>query len=358
MFCQQATVLTISQRHTVRLNNIELNPTTEDLYNFIGDCPNVKVLVIGDLMLDRYLWGKVERISPEAPVPIVDIDHEENRLGGAANVALNIHALGATPVLCGVVGVDRDGAIFRRMAKEKGFNTGHIVISETRRTTVKVRIIGNNQQVMRVDREDRHYLDANDRALLLETLKKAIPEVDVIIFEDYDKGLLDTTIIQHIIHHAGQHKVPITVDPKFRQFLDYKHCTLFKPNLKELNEGLNLRLSKRNISDIIDAIHQLRNRMPHSHTLITLSEAGMLYVDETGNNLHVEAHYRDIVDVSGAGDTVISVISLALALGVSLFKATHFANLAGGLVCEEVGVVPLNPNKLALEAQKIWVIEK
>ncbi len=305
-------------------------------------------------MLDRYLWGKVERISPEAPVPVVDIDVEENRLGGAANVALNIYALGATPILCGILGADRDGVIFRQIAGEKGFKTAYLVVSESRRTTVKVRVIGNNQQVMRVDREDRYHLDQEDHRQVLGAAMNALDEVDVVIFEDYDKGLLDEQIIQAIIKEANQRNIPVTVDPKFRQFWSYKGCTLFKPNMKELNEGLNLRLGKRDIPAILYAIQQLRDKMPHMHTLITLSEAGMLFVDQQAKYLHATAHYRDIIDVSGAGDTVISVISLALAAGVSLSEATHYANLAGGLVCEEVGVVSIDPDKILAEATKLW----
>ena len=323
------------------------------IQEFLQKVVGLKVLVVGDLMVDRYLWGEVERISPEAPVPVVDIFKEENRLGGAANVALNVFSLGAKPALCGVVGKDKDGEHLIKLAKEKGFDTRMIWSSDQRRTTVKVRVIGNQQQVLRVDKEDRFYLEDAERESFIQHIIPWITEYDVVIFEDYDKGLLHPQFIWPIIEKGREHKIPITVDPKFRHFWDYANCTLFKPNMKELNEGLGKRINKKDITGITDAVASLRKRMPHAQSLITLSEEGVLLIDEDLKAHHVPAHYRDIVDVSGAGDTVISVMSLAIAAGLSAAEAAALANLAGGLVCEEVGVVPISKAKLEHEAQKL-----
>ncbi len=313
---------------------------------FFDKCKSLRVLVVGDLMVDRYLWGKVSRISPEAPVPIVDINQEENRLGGAANVALNVHAMGAQPILCGLVGADRDGVIFRHLAEELAFDSDLILPSEKRRTTVKVRVIGNQQQVLRVDREDTFPLLELEQQALLPLLIQKIPESDLIILEDYDKGLFSPNFIRQIVQQAQQQQVPIFVDPKFRNFLSYEGVTLFKPNLKELNGGLKLQLAKKDHQAIGDAILSLRKQMSHHLSLITLSEEGMILIDEKEAFHHFPAHYRDIVDVSGAGDTVITVASLALAAGLDPTESIILANLAGGLVCEEVGVVPINVERL------------
>lgn len=304
------------------------------------------MLVVGDLMLDRYLWGKVERISPEAPVPIVDIAREESRPGGAANVALNLHALGTQVVMCGLVGVDTAGAELIGHAKTQGFDASTVVQSASRKTTVKVRIMGNQQQVLRVDREDRFQLNEEESAKLLAGFLTQLPTCHALILQDYDKGLLHPELIDRMIQAAESHNIPVIVDPKFRNFFAYKGCTLFKPNLKELSEGLGQRLDTQDLAGISAAIHRLRERMPHKMTLVTLSENGMLLIDEAGEAHHVPAHYRDIVDVSGAGDTVVSVAALCLAAGLSPVSAVEYANLAGGLVCEEVGVVPIDPEKL------------
>lgn len=321
----------------------------QSIEDFFEACKSLKVLVVGDLMVDRYLWGKVSRISPEAPVPIVDIHQEENRLGGAANVALNVRAMGATPVLGGIVGADRDGVICRQLANDLDFPTDLIIPSETRRTTVKVRVIGNQQQVLRVDREDTFPLTDDEENLLLPALLQTLPSCDLIILEDYDKGLFSPSFIAALVEKSEQHHVPIFVDPKFRNFHSYSGVHLFKPNLKELNEGLKIQLTNKDYQAIRDAVLALRTDMPHAFSLITLSENGILLVDDQGTWHHFSAHYRDIVDVSGAGDTVITVASLAMASGLSPLLATQLANLAGGLVCEEVGVVPVDVQRLKQE---------
>ena len=325
----------------------------KSIEDFFEACKSLKVLVVGDLMVDRYLWGKVSRISPEAPVPIVDIYQEENRLGGAANVALNVRAMGATPILGGLVGADRDGVVCRQLAKDLAFQTDLIIPSESRRTTVKVRVIGNQQQVLRVDREDTFSLTDQEEEALLPALLQKISSCDLIILEDYDKGLFSPSFIKSLVGEAKKNHIPIFVDPKFRNFLSYSGVHLFKPNLKELNEGLKIQVANTEYEAIRDAVLALRAEMPHSFSLITLSENGILLVDEQGEWHQFPAHYRDIIDVSGAGDTVITVASLAMAAGLSPLLATQLANLAGGLVCEEVGVVPVDVQRLKQEVSLV-----
>lgn len=302
-------------------------------------------------MLDRYLWGKVKRISPEAPVPIVDIFDEENRLGGAANVALNLHALGAQPILCGYVGEDESGAELIRLVHRHGFPTELVHLSKERRTSVKVRIIGNQQQVLRVDKEDRKNLSPTEFEELKEKVSSHVSKVDVILLQDYDKGLLSPKLVSWIMKEAQEAQIPVAVDPKFDHFMDFEQCTLFKPNLKELNQGLNLRLQGDQLTEIEAAMLELRKRMPHQNSLITLGSQGMLLLEQGKEAQHFPAHKRAVADVSGAGDTVISVVALGLACGIPLQDAVYFANLAGGLVCEEVGVVAIDPEKLKRAAE-------
>lgn len=321
----------------------------QDIQQLINRSQHLRVLVVGDLMLDRYLWGKVERISPEAPVPVVDVYHEENRLGGAANVALNLHSLGAVPVLCGITGEDSDGAEFRQLVETEGFPSSLIQATNQRRTTAKIRVLGNHQQVIRVDREDRQEISSSMTETLLKKTLKQMPDFDAVIIQDYDKGVISERLAHSVIDAANRQGIPVMVDPKFKNFFSFRGCYLFKPNLKELNEGMGERLGKNDLAAITATVSNLRQRMPHAHTLVTLSENGMLWVDEKGKGHHIGAKVRNITDVSGAGDTVISVAALAIAAGFSPLESGHLANIAGGLVCEEVGVVPIRKDALLAE---------
>lgn len=314
--------------------------------DFLSQVANRTILVVGDLMLDRYLFGDVSRISPEAPVPVVDVTGEEARFGGAANVVLNLHSMGATPLMCGLIGQDPAGEQFIHISRESGLETEGLMISEHRRTTVKTRVIGSHQQMLRIDREDRFSLHPDERAQVLATVSALLPRADVLIFEDYNKGLLDAALIEAITALCQEQNVPIVVDPKFHNFLAFKGCDVFKPNLKELNEALGLSLKKHELTAIADAAMLLRERMPHNHTLITLSENGMLLIDKAGNYHHLPAHPRSIADVSGAGDTVVAMMALGIACGLPYPRAAFYANLAGGLVCEHIGVVPIRPEWL------------
>jgi rfaE bifunctional protein kinase chain/domain len=326
----------------------------------------LRILVVGDLMLDRYLWGRVSRISPEAPVPVVDVVHEDARLGGAANVALNLRALGASVTLCGSIGTDANGVLFASILAEQGLSAEGLIRLDTRPTTTKTRILGGSQQMLRVDRELSAPLPPAEAQAVLQRLEQLLAPsaaggaapYDAIVFEDYDKGLLAPELIAAVIGapavRAGQ--IPVLVDPKFRNFFAYAGCTVFKPNVKELGEALGQPLDRADVGGLKAAVSSLRQRMPHALTLLTLSERGVLLADAAGGYHHLPAHVRQIVDVSGAGDTVVSVMAVALAAGLAPPAAAALANLAGGLVCESVGVVPISAERLAAEAQAEGVL--
>jgi rfaE bifunctional protein kinase chain/domain len=309
------------------------------------------VLVVGDVMLDSYLWGKSTRLSPEAPVPIVNVVRKEKRLGGAANVALNVQALGATPLLCSVIGDDQDGADLLRLMEEQQLPTAGIIKSADRITTVKERIMAGGQQLLRIDAEIETELLEHESAYLVQQYSKLLPLADVVIFEDYDKGVLTAGNIADMLELALQHDIPTVVDPKKKNFLSYVGCTLFKPNLKELKEGLKVDFADANHEEFERAATTLQKKLNTQTVLITLSERGVFYLSGPIKS-YIEAHYRTISDVSGAGDTVISIAALCLALELPVAFAAGLSNLGGGLVCEQVGVVPINRTKLLTEAQQ------
>ncbi len=324
------------------------------------DFNNQNVLIIGDVMVDAYLWGSVERISPEAPVPIVAVSKREERLGGAANVALNIKSLGANPILCSVIGNDEKGKTFIQLLKKLEMDTIGIVKSKDRITTTKFRIIGNKNHMLRVDEEDSSDLSLEDVDEVIKNLKAIIKsmKIDVIIIQDYDKGILTSKLIPRIIQLASDNQIPISVDPKRKNFRLYKNITLFKPNLKELKEGTKTDFNHQDIREMNQVILKLQDTQNIKNALITLSEDGIYISSKSGKQrfIHsIPAHRRAISDVSGAGDTVISVASLCLALNCSPFEIASISNLAGGLVCEEVGVVPVNKEKLLKEISKLSI---
>lgn len=317
---------------------------------------DLKVLVLGDVMIDAYLWGKVNRISPEAPVPIVAANRKENRLGGAANVALNIKALGAEPYLCAVVGKDDDASIFSTLMHEADMRTDLIFRFE-RPTTVKTRIIGNNAQMLRVDKEVDHYPTAAEIAKMTESVLAILPEVDVVIFEDYDKGGLSPDFIRSVIQKAQKQAIPVMVDPKKRQFNAYQGADWFKPNMKELLEGLQLPLTgQEEAAEFFPYIQTFLKEQSIKNLLLTRSELGVMWAAASGFH-SIPAHIRKIYDVSGAGDTVVSVAALCVAVGLSPYATAEVANLAGGLVCEKVGVVPIDRDRLMNEIKSLKVFE-
>ena len=312
---------------------------------------NLNVLVIGDVMMDAYTWGNVSRISPEAPVPIVSITKKENRLGGAANVALNVQAMGANPILCSVIGDDATGKVFLELLKKQKLSAKGILKDKQRITTVKTRVIAGNHQMLRVDEEIETDLHLQINTALVKQIKAlAINEkADVIVFEDYDKGCITPELITEIISFAKAKNIPTVVDPKKKNFLTYSGVTLFKPNLKELKEGLKTDFNTNDFAALEKAAAQFIKKQKIETLLITLSEKG-IYTHSTKIKKLIPAHIRNISDVSGAGDTVVSVAALCLALNLSPVLTATLANLAGGLVCEKVGVVPINKKQLLQEA--------
>lgn len=318
------------------------------------DFSGSKVLIIGDVMIDSYVWGNVSRISPEAPVPIVNVERREIRLGGAGNVALNIKALGAEPILCAVAGNDDESRnLLYLLAKRKMSNEGIVSIPD-RLTTVKHRILAGSQQMMRIDTENNAVIDAIQQEKLLAFITKEIEKCDVVIFEDYDKGVLSSSLIESIIDLANKFGVPTVVDPKKRNFLSYTDATLFKPNLKELKEGLKLEFDNNDIKAVEKSLLSLSEVMPVNSAMVTLSENGVL-ISDFKNSHHIKAHRREIADVSGAGDTVISIAALCLAKGLPLEKVAAISNLGGGLVCEYLGVVPIDLKQLMSEVNRLGI---
>lgn len=301
----------------------------------------LKVLVVGDVMIDAYYFGKVERISPEAPVPVVAVENKEIRLGGAANVAMNLVALGAKPVVCSVIGTDKDGDDLIELFQQHGVGTSGIFRSKERATTVKLRVISQATQMLRIDTEDTKPINDFESFELVERIHQLLIDADVVIFEDYDKGVLTADNIARITKDAHNRGIPVVVDPKKRNFNNYTHADLFKPNLKELKEGLKVDFDADDKDALEAAVKTLMENLQLKHAMITMSERGVMITN--GKDFHyVPAHFRKIADVSGAGDTVISVAALCFALKMDLKTAAQMANLAGGLVCEEVGVVPIN----------------
>lgn len=314
---------------------------------------DIRVLIVGDVMIDEYVWGNATRISPEAPVPVVNVEKTEIRLGGAANVALNVKSLGATPVLCGFVGNDYYGTLFYELLQKENLIQDGIFTVENRKTTVKTRIIAHHQHLLRVDAEQTDTVPYFAHEQMYEYIRSNTHSIDVVVFEDYDKGALDVHFIQSIIQLAKKHNIPVVVDPKFRNFTAYKECTLFKPNLKELKEGLHLNVNPQDLTQLQQAIHKVQEILSCQNVMITLSEYGVA-IGNQKEFFHIPAHIRKIADVSGAGDTVVSVVALCMALKLPLQQVAELSNLAGGLVCEEVGVVPVNAEKLKIESKKLF----
>ncbi len=305
---------------------------------------NRRILVIGDLMIDRYLWGGVSRISPEAPVPIINIEDEEVRFGGAANVANNIIGLNAEPILVGTVGDDAWGTFFQERLSAKNLSGKGLIIDPTRPTSTKTRIIGNNQHIARVDREKIQPVDRNVQNKAIRFVEQIIDSVDAILLQDYNKGMLVPELTEQIIALANRYGKMITVDPKFDNFLEFKNVTVFKPNKKETEEALAMRLET--IENIEDAGKELLERLNAKSILITLGSKGMALFEKNKKPLFSGTRARKVADVSGAGDTVIATLTVALAAGASIAEAVTLANFAAGVVCEEVGVVPIDRERL------------
>jgi rfaE bifunctional protein kinase chain/domain len=301
-------------------------------------------------MLDVYLWGKVERISPEAPVPVVAVENKEERPGGAANVALNVKELGAIPILCSVIGKDESGKSLLHLLKKSKMRSNGVVISSKRITSVKTRVLSKSHQLIRYDSEIISDLNEEDEKKLLTSIKSIITreKPDALIFEDYNKGVITASAIQKIIAWCCEKGILTAVDPKKKNFFAYKNADVFKPNLREVREAFNEEIRSVN-EEVLNTIHEeLRKNLQHKITLITLSEKG-IYFNDGKNSGIMPAREHDVSDVSGAGDTVIATAVLALAAGMPLKEVVTLANVAGGLVCEHVGVVPVTKEMLRQE---------
>lgn len=328
----------------------------DSLQTLFENFNQLRVLIIGDVMVDAYVWGRSTRLSPEAPVPIVHVARTEQRLGGAANVALNVQALGATPLLCAVIGTDAGGDQLLQLLRERHLSAAGIIRSAHRPTTVKQRILAHGQQLLRIDSEVETDVNAHESAQMLAAYNDLLARADVVVFEDYDKGVLNEAIITECIARARQRGVPTVVDPKKKNFLAYRHCTLFKPNLKELREGLKLDFGDPDTDrpGFEAAVAKLREVLEPETVLVTLSEYG-IFAQQDGQKTYWPAHLRTISDVSGAGDTVISIAALCVALGCPASFTAALANLGGGLVCEQVGVVPVEKQLLLAEAEEAGI---
>lgn len=327
---------------------------TEAIQDLFSKFDSLHVVVVGDVMLDKYWWGDIERISPEAPVPIVALHHEESRLGGAANVALNLKALGAKVSIASVIGDDANGALLTSLCADQGMDTSLLMKSKQRPTTSKIRVMSKNQHVLRLDDEITSELFVEEEHpfidVVLRFLQREKPQV--LIFEDYNKGVLKENVIQRITQHCKEIGIVTAVDPKKNNFLAYKDVDIFKPNLKEVREGLHMAIAhvdEQNLAIVHDTLH---DALRHSTTFITLSEKGVYY-NNGQNKALLPCHRRNIADVSGAGDTVIATAALVYALTKDPALMAAISNIAGGIVCEEVGVVPIDKASLLKECIRL-----
>ncbi|CAN5147943.1 D-glycero-beta-D-manno-heptose-7-phosphate kinase [soil metagenome] len=321
-----------------------------DINDLFKKMAGLKVAVIGDVMLDTYWWGHVERISPEAPVPVVAVDKKEERIGGAGNVALNVAAMGAQTLLLSVIGNDEDGIFLRKTLKENGISDESLNISNHRITTNKIRIISRNQQMLRLDAEKVNDLTFDDEKDFNEIIKNVLITMhpDVVILQDYNKGVLTENVIVYVLQLCKELNIISAVDPKRKNFFAYKNATLFKPNLKEVKENLNLLSVEINTNGLSQIHKQLKEKLNNEISLITLSDNGVFYQDQNSSTI-LPAHIRNVADVSGAGDTVIAVAALAYAASRDMKIAANMANIAGGLVCEQVGTAVINKERLMQE---------
>ncbi|HSL89239.1 MAG TPA: D-glycero-beta-D-manno-heptose-7-phosphate kinase [Ignavibacteriaceae bacterium] len=303
-----------------------------------------RIAIIGDMMLDIYYRGEVKRISPEAPVPIVEVENEFFRFGGAANCALNILSLGGIPEPIGVIGYDSFGTIFTSLLSELHISSKGILVDENRPTTAKTRVIADKQHVVRIDKESKQNLNSDLSLQIFNHLEEIIDSLDGIILQDYNKGVLNESLTQQIISLAQKKNILVTVDPKFHNFFAYKNVTVFKPNRKEAEDVLGIKLKTKD--DISQAGKIILEKLNADSVLLTLGSEGIAVFEKGKPEKSMPTKARKVADVSGAGDTVISTLTLALAAGADIIEASYLANYAGGIVCEEVGIVPIEADKL------------
>jgi|TARA_B110000263_G_scaffold115566_1_gene100714 rfaE bifunctional protein kinase chain/domain len=323
-----------------------------NLTKYFHDFKSKRILIVGDAIIDTYLWGEIHRMSPEAPVPVVDVavNQNDSRLGGAANVALNLKELGAESILCTVIGNDNRGIIFEQLMQEQGLTLEGMLISNGRKTTTKTRVIADNKHQLRIDEEDTYPIRVEHQFYNL--IEKLTHNIDAIILQDYNKGVLTETIIEKIISLANNKNIPTIVDPKKHNFLSYKNCTLFKPNLNEIKNGLDTNLDINNVNEIEAITSKLRDVISANAILLTLSDKGVFLNTKNGSKLNASTT-SNVIDVSGAGDTVVSVAAMCLACHIDFDELAILANIAGGIVCEKVGVVPISNIELLDRAKEL-----
>ena len=320
-------------------------------------CSALKVGVIGDVMLDAYMWGNTERISPEAPVPVVTVNKKEIRLGGAGNVAWNLVSMGADTFILSVVGKDAAGTRLTELLKQSGIHTDYLLSSDARITTSKTRVISRNQQMMRLDEEQTADLSQQEADLFIAQVSSFIEKErpDILIFEDYNKGVLTASCIERAISLCKSAGILTAADPKRKNFYLYEGIDLFKPNLKEVRDAFPSLEIRSDLGSLTNAHQSLFQKLNHHVSLITLSEKGIFYHDAQNGEI-IPSHFRNIADVSGAGDTVIAVAAIIYRISSNIALAASVANIAGGLVCGEVGTVAIDRNKLLAACKQLIVV--
>ncbi|PKL79599.1 MAG: D-glycero-beta-D-manno-heptose-7-phosphate kinase [Ignavibacteriae bacterium HGW-Ignavibacteriae-4] len=321
------------------MKNLNKTRVKEIFKNFAGK----KIAVIGDIMLDRYFWGSVTRVSPEAPVPVIDLEHETFHLGGAANVASNLNSLGIKSILCGIIGDDNSAEMFEQICKERGIDPSGLYKDSDRPTTVKTRIIGNNQQIVRLDREVRDVINTAGEKHIISTLQKN-SDIESIIFGDYDKGAISSKLIKDVLKYAKSNNIEVYADPKFANFFAYKGVTAFKPNKKEAAQALKIEIKTE--EDVKIAGQMLLDKLSCDNVLLTLGDKGMMLFEANGNIHHVDTKARLVSDVSGAGDTVIATLAACKTGGANMTEAATIANIAAGYVCGEPGIVSVTKDDI------------
>ncbi|MGH9949119.1 MAG: D-glycero-beta-D-manno-heptose-7-phosphate kinase [Pyrinomonadaceae bacterium] len=309
------------------------------------------ILVIGDVMLDRYWWGEVTRISPEAPVPVVRLKESTNVAGGAANVAGNIAGLGGIPILIGCIGNDIEGKLLPGLLAENGISSEHLLVSADRPTTVKTRIVAHNQHVARVDHESTDHLSTADENRVIKSVRAALGSVKAVVISDYAKGFLTENVLREVIDAAREANIATIVDPKGKRYEKYRGATLLTPNKIEAAEACNLDPNEQDI--VRTAGMQLLSENEGSSILITEGENGMTLFCPGEDAFHTQASARDVFDVTGAGDTVVAALSVAIAEGVSLRDAVDLANCAAGIAVEKVGTTIVTKKMISDRTQQL-----
>jgi rfaE bifunctional protein kinase chain/domain len=318
--------------------------TGKNTEKIIKNFSKIKVLVVGDVMLDRYWWGNVSRISPEAPVPVVSLEKTSLAAGGAANVAANVAGLGAEPFLIGITGEDEEAKIFPKVLQKANISNYELFPIKNRQTTTKTRIIAHNQQVARIDRETTTYLSFGEVEKFFGKIKTAIKKTDAIVISDYAKGFLTGDLLMRLITTGNENNKMILIDPKGKDYSKYKGATILTPNQRETAEALGLDYDNQSLAE--EAGKHILEKLMLQAMLITQGEHGMTLLQKGGEKYHLKAAARKVYDVTGAGDTVIAATAVALASGLSFLEAAEIANKAAGLVVEEVGTTAITPEML------------